>query len=82
MFVRKLLLGFGFIWRDAENDRVDLVELLVVVTKLGRFNGSTGRIGLGVKVENDGLALEILQRHLVAVLVQQRKVWGFIIDVH
>jgi hypothetical protein len=58
------------------------LELFVVVTKLGRFNRSTGRVGLGVEIEDYGFALEILERYLLAVLVKQSEVGRFIIDIH
>jgi hypothetical protein len=37
------------------------VELLLCVTKLGRFDGSTGSAGFGVEKKEDTLALEIIQ---------------------
>lgn len=82
VFVREFLLRFGFIRRDAQYDCAGFLELLVVVTKLGRFNRSTGRIGLGKEIEDHGFALEILQRHLLAVLVEQSEVGRFIIGIH
>jgi hypothetical protein len=37
------------------------VELLLCVTKLGRFDGSTGSVGFGIEEEEDTLAFEITQ---------------------
>jgi len=38
-----------------------LVEFLLCVAKLGRFDGSTGSVGFGVEEEENAVALEIGQ---------------------
>jgi len=52
--------GFDGVGAHAEDGNFELVELLFCVTKLGRFDGSTGSVGLGIEKEEDTLALEIL----------------------
>jgi hypothetical protein len=54
-------LGFDGIGAHAEDCNVELVEFFLCVTKLGRFDGSTGGVGFGVEEEEDALALEIIQ---------------------
>jgi hypothetical protein len=38
-----------------------VVEFLLCVAKLGRFDGSTGSVGFGVEEEENAVALEIGQ---------------------
>jgi len=54
-------LGFDGIGAHAEDGHVEFVEFLLCVAKLGRFDGSTGGVGLGVEEEEDAMALEISQ---------------------
>jgi hypothetical protein len=54
-------LGFDGIGAHAEDGHIVLVEFLLGVTKLGRFDGSTGGVGFGVEEEEEALALEISQ---------------------
>jgi len=54
-------LGFDGVGAHAEDGHTVLVEVFFCVTKLGRFDGSTGGVGLGVEEEEDALALEIRQ---------------------
>jgi hypothetical protein len=42
--------------------------LLLCVAKLGRFDGSTGGVGFGVKEEEDALAGEVFKREFAAVV--------------
>ncbi len=42
-------LGFNGIGAHAEDGDAELVEFFFCVTKLGRFNCSTGGVGLGVE---------------------------------
>jgi hypothetical protein len=55
----------------AEDDRIELVEMLLCVAKLGRFVRSTRRIRLGIEIEDDVLAAESDERHFLAVVRQQ-----------
>jgi len=52
-------LGFYGIGAHAEDGDAVLVEILFCVTKLGRFDGSTGGVGLRVEEEEDALAGEV-----------------------
>jgi hypothetical protein len=52
-------LGFDGISAHAEDGDAEFVELLFCVAKLGRFDGSTGRVGFGVEEEEDALAGEV-----------------------
>jgi hypothetical protein len=52
-------LGFDGIGAEAEDGHVELVEVFFCVTKLGRFDGSTGGVGFGVEEEEDALTGEV-----------------------
>ena len=54
-------LSFDVIGAHAEDGDTLLVEVLLCVTKLGRFDGSTGSVGFGVEEEEDAMALEVSQ---------------------
>jgi hypothetical protein len=64
---RKIQLLFGFerslssdgIGAHAEDGDIKFIEMLFCVTKLGRFDGSTGSVGFGIEKEQDAAALEI-----------------------
>lgn len=61
----QFLLGFELgqgafgIGAGTQNHRIQFVEFLLCVTKLGRFCGSTGSVGLGKEEEDDALAVKI-----------------------
>ncbi len=59
-------LGFDGIGAHAEDGDAEIVEFLFCVTKLGRFDGSTGGAGFGVEEEEDALAGEVLERDVFA----------------
>ena len=52
-------LGINGIGAHAEDGDAVLVEVFFCVAKLGRFNGSTGGVGLWVEEEKDALAGEV-----------------------
>jgi hypothetical protein len=52
-----------------EDDDTELIELLFCVTKLGRFDGSTGSIGLRKEKKHDALAAKIGERDVGAGVV-------------
>jgi hypothetical protein len=56
------------------HDRVEFLKVLHCVTKLGRFIGSTGSIGLRKKIENYILAAKIAKGDFLAVVGRQAKV--------
>ncbi len=61
----------------AEDGHSELVELRFCVTKLGRFDGSTGSVGLGEEKEEDATALEIFQRDFFAFVRLETEIGGF-----
>jgi hypothetical protein len=80
----QLVLGAEFdhgvrrIRRTAEHDGVELFELCLGVTKLGRFGGSTGRESLGKEIKQNEFAAEIGKRRLRAVVGCQAEVRSFV----
>ncbi len=71
-------LGFHGIAAGSEDDHVELVELLLCVTKLGRFDGSTGGVGFGKKEEQDALAAKIGEGDVLAVVGLHFEIGSFI----
>jgi len=61
-----------------EDDHAQLVELLLCVTKLGRFGRSTGSVGFRIEKEHDSFAEVIGERDVVAGVVFQAKCGGFV----
>ncbi len=55
-------LRFDGIGAHAEDGNLALIELLFCVTKLGRFDGSTGGIGFRKEEEQDALAVKVVER--------------------
>ena len=70
-------LGFDGIGAHSEDRHTVFVEVLLCVTKLGRFDGSTGGVGFGVEEEEDAAALEVFQRDFFAFVCLQAEVGGF-----
>jgi hypothetical protein len=54
-------LGFNGIGAEAQDGDVKFVEFLFCVTKLGRFNRSTGSVGFRIEEDQDALTGEILE---------------------
>jgi len=69
--------SFDGIGAHAENGDVELVELLLCVTKLGRFDGSTRSAGFGKEKEDDTLAGEVLEGDFFAFVGFEAKGGGF-----
>ena len=71
-------LGCDGIGAHAEDGHAELVELLLCVAKLGRFDGSTGGAGFGVEKKQNALALEVGQgdKHVVVGLETEAR--GFV----
>ena len=61
-------LGFYGVGTEAQDGDVELVEFLFCVTKLGRFDGSTGSAGFGIEEDQDALAGEVLEGKRGAVI--------------
>jgi hypothetical protein len=58
-----------------------LIELLLCVTKLGRFDRSTGRVRLWKEKEKNALAFEILQGHFPAIVGFEAEIWDLRTDL-
>jgi hypothetical protein len=54
-----------------------LVEIFLCVTKLGRFDGSTGSVGFGVEEEEYALTLEISQGDRCVVICFETEAGSF-----
>jgi hypothetical protein len=52
-------LRFDGIGAQAEDGHTLLVEVFLCVTKLGRFNGSTGSVGFGIEEKENAATFEI-----------------------
>jgi hypothetical protein len=64
----------------AENLNTEFVEVLLGVTKLGRFDRSTGRVRFREEEQHGAPALQVLQREFAAIVHFQVKVWRFVPD--
>ena len=63
----------GLVGRDAHHHRAGRVVLARAVADAARLRRAPGGVRLGVEVEDQGLAGEVVQLHLVAVLVGERE---------
>ncbi len=68
---------FDGIGAHAEDGHVELLELLLCVTKLGRFDGSTGSAGFGEEKEEDALTGEVFEHDFLAFVGWEAKGGGF-----
>jgi len=59
VLVAEVLQGLHGVSAGSKNGNTELVELLFCVTKLGRFDRSTGSIRFRKKEEQDAAALEV-----------------------
>jgi hypothetical protein len=71
-------LRFDGIGAHAEDGHAELVELLLCVAKLGRFDGSTGGAGFGVEKKQNALALEVGQGDKRVVVGLETEAGGFV----
>ena len=67
---------------DAKQHGAGLLNLFIGVAEPASFYGSTRGAGAGKKEQNHGLSPHIFQGDLLAILVRQSKVGGFIINFH
>jgi hypothetical protein len=70
-------LGFDGIGAEADDGYVVLIKIFFCVTKLGRFDGSTGSVGFGVEEEEDALAFEVSQGDRRVVICFETEAGGF-----
>jgi hypothetical protein len=82
VFFLEFLLLCRRIGGNTEDYRSGLLDFFVCVTEPGRLYRSTGRVGLRVEEQDHGFAAKVLQRYLLAILIRQSEVRGFIIDLH
>ena len=73
----KLELCLRRVGGDAENDQSGLLQFAVCVAEPARFNGSAGRVGLGIEEQHNVLAAELIERNWVSVFIRQREVGSF-----
>jgi hypothetical protein len=71
-------LGLDGIAAGSQDDHAQLIELLLCVTKLGRFGRSTRCVGLREEIKEYALAAEVRQRNLIAIVRFQAKVRRFV----
>ena len=74
-------LRFDGIGAHAEDGHTMLIELLLCVTKLGRFNGSTGGVGFGVEKEEDAMAAKIGEGEICTLVGFETEAGGFDTDL-
>ena len=67
----------GRVERRAEDDGIELVEAMGLVTKALTLNRSTRRGGLGIPPQQHPLAGEVTEANRLAVLVGQFEIGGF-----
>jgi hypothetical protein len=73
-------LGFNGIGAHAEDGNAEFLEFFFCVTKLGRFDCSTGGIGLGVEEEENALAGEVFEREFFAFVGLEAEGGSFGVD--
>ena len=78
LLLREGRLSFHGLAAGAQNGYAQFVELLLCVTKLGRFCRSTGSIGFGEKEQDDALAAVVAQRNVIAVIRLQGEIRSLI----
>src|SRR5277367_2447679 len=87
-WIRQVILFLEFLLRpgrvagDAENDGSGSLELLEGVTEAAGFDGASGRVGSGVKEQDNGLAGKVLEVHSIFLVVLQREVGNFLVEFH
>jgi hypothetical protein len=74
-------LGFDGIGAHAEDGDSQIVEFLFCVTKLGRFDRSTGSAGFGEEEQEHALAREVLEGDVLAFVGLETEGGGFGADL-
>jgi len=80
VLVAEVLEGLHRVGAGSENGDAELVELLFCVTKLGRFDRSTGSIRFREKEEQDATALEVFERELFTAVGGESEFGSFVAD--
>ena len=78
LFCFKRSLGFHRISAQAEDGYTQFVEVLLCVTKLGRFDRSTGSVGFGVKKDEESPAFIVAEGDVFVFVRFQMKIRGFV----
>jgi hypothetical protein len=71
-------LCFDRVSAHAEDGHFELVELLFCVTKLGRLDGSTASVGLGIEKKEHATALEISECDDFVIVGLEAEGGGFV----
>jgi hypothetical protein len=74
------LQQFQGIGAGANDDGIALFKFCFCVTKLGRFDRSTGCVRFGKKEDQDALPLEVVQRDILAFVGFHSKFRGLVAD--
>jgi hypothetical protein len=72
--------SFNGIGAHAEDGDAELVEFLFCVTKLGRFDGSTGGVGFGEEEEQDAPASKVFEGEFFPFVRLELEGGGFGVD--
>jgi hypothetical protein len=78
VFFLEKSLGFDGIGAHSKNSHTQLVEIFFCVTKLGRFDRSTGSVCLWKEKEQDALASEVFERDFFAFVGFEAEGGGFV----
>jgi hypothetical protein len=76
VLLRELLVLFGRVEADAEDDCVFLLVFVVEVPEPGTFRRSTGGVGLRIEPEHDLFPLEIVQFDGPSFMVDRIEIGG------
>jgi hypothetical protein len=82
VLVLELFLIFDGVARDPEDNDARLLELLEGIAEAAGFNGAAGSVGARIEEENDGLAFEVGEGDVIAILILQGKIFYFVAGFH
>jgi hypothetical protein len=74
-------LGRNRVRAHPEDDHAAFLEFLLCVTKLGRFDRSTGSVGFGIEKKQDALSGEILEGDFFSFVGFEMEAGGFGADL-
>jgi hypothetical protein len=82
VLVFKLLLIFDGVAGDPEDNDAGFLELLKGVAEAAGFNRAAWSVGARIEEENDGLAFEVREGDVFAILILQGEVFYFVAGFH
>ena len=82
VLVFEFFLGAHGVARDAEDNNAGLLEFFEGVAEAAGFDGAAGSVGARVEEEDYGLAFEVGEGDVFAVLVLEGEVFYFVVDLH